>query len=75
MCSVTENVNTIYTNITGVRLLSSATSSRLYHVTIERAGLLDPTALLYAPALMIDYNVHTLQHLTIRENVATGNIL
>ena len=41
-------------------------------MTIEKAGLLDPTALLYSPAIRIDYNVHTLEQLIVRDNVATG---
>ena len=39
---------------------------------IREAGLLDPTALLYSPAVTIDYNVHTLEYLNIHNNVATG---
>jgi len=33
---------------------------------------MDPTAILYSAAIMIDYNVHTLEHLTVSHNMDTG---
>jgi hypothetical protein len=56
----------------GVRLLATASSSRLYNMEVREAGLLDPTALLYSPAISIDYNVHILERLHIHDNIATG---
>ena len=42
------------------------------YVTITRAGLMDPSIVLYTPALKIDYNVHTLENLHIVDNLADG---
>lgn len=53
-------------------MLATARSSRLSNMVIEKAGLLDPTALLYSPALRIDYNIHTVERLHVRDNTATG---
>ena len=57
---------------TGIRFLAKASPSRLVHATVTQAGLMDPTAILYSAAIMIDYNVHTLEHLTVSHNVDTG---
>ncbi|ESN96923.1 hypothetical protein HELRODRAFT_178722 [Helobdella robusta] len=56
----------------GVRFLGSASSSRMSHVVIEGAGLNDPSVPVYVPALKIDYNVHALNHLSIRNNAHDG---
>lgn len=42
------------------------------YVTISDAGLMDPATVAYAPALKIDFNVHTLTNLQIMNNLADG---
>ena len=56
----------------GISFLATAASSRIRHAVITRAGLMDPTAIIYSPALRIDYNIHTLEYLQIIDNVDDG---
>ena len=42
------------------------------HSIISEAGLLDPSSFLYSPAIQIDYNVHTLEHITVTNNLFDG---
>lgn len=44
----------------------------MVYTTLQHAGLMDPTAILYSPALRIDYNIHTLEHLNIIDNQDDG---
>ena len=60
--------------ISGIHFLTTARPGRIEHAVITEAGLKDPTALLYSPAIHIDYNVHTLQHLHI-SNIMSDGIL
>jgi len=61
--------------VVGIRFLTSARASRLYHVTVTGAGLMDPAAIIYSPAIRIDYNVHTLERVTVADNVADGVLI
>ena len=61
--------------IVGIRFLTSAVPSRLYHVSVSGAGLMDPAAIIYSPAIRIDYNLHTLEHLAVSDNLADGLII
>ena len=56
----------------GIRFTASARSSRLAHSEVSEAGLLDPSSFLYSPAIQIDYNVHTLEHLLVTNNLFAG---
>jgi len=60
---------------TGIRFLASAVPSRLYHVSVSGAGLMDPAAVIYSPAIRVDYNVHTLQHVGVVDNLADGLVV
>ena len=60
------------TYFTGVRLLATAQPSTFDYVTITDTGLMDPTVVLYAPAIHIDYNRHRLERLTITRAMADG---
>jgi len=55
--------------------LTSARPSRLEHVTVTGAGLMDPAEVTYSPAIRIDYNVHTLLRLSISDNLADGVLI
>ena len=59
-------------SLSGIRFLAKASPSRLVHTTVSQAGLMDPTAFLFSSAIMIDYNVHTLEYLTVSDNMGTG---
>ena len=59
-------------NFSGVRLLATAQPSTFDYVTITDTGLMDPTVVLYAPAIHIDYNRHRLERLTITRGMADG---
>ena len=59
----------------GIRFLTSAWPSRLQHVSVTGVGLTDPSAVIYSPAIRIDYNVHTLEHVTISDNLADGVLI
>ena len=59
----------------GVRFLTSAVPSRLEHVSVTGAGLMDPAEVIYSPAIRIDYNVHTLLRLSIYDNLADGLLI
>ena len=61
--------------VVGIRFLTSAMPSRLYHVSVTGAGLMDPAAIIYSPAIRIDYNVHTLERVTIADNLADGVLI
>lgn len=50
----------------------SARPGFLKHAVITEAGLLDPSAIMYAPAIQLDYNVHVLQYLRVHNNMASG---
>ena len=56
----------------GIRFTASARASRVTHSIISEAGLLDPSSFLYSPAIQIDYNVHTLEHITVTNNLFDG---
>ena len=45
------------------------------YVNISGAGLADPGAVIYSPALRIDYNLHTLEHITVENNMADGIVI
>ena len=55
-----------------MRFLAKAQPSRMVHTEVTEAGLMDPAAIIYSSAIKIDYNTHTLEHLTIQNNVADG---
>lgn len=55
--------------------MTSAVPSRLYHVSVTDVGLMDPAAITYSPAIRIDYNVHTLEHVTVADNLADGVVI
>ena len=59
----------------GIRFLASAVPSRLVHVSVTGAGLMDPAAIIYSPAIRIDYNVHTLERITVADNLADGVLI
>jgi len=59
----------------GMRFVARADPSRMRYVNISGAGLADPTAIVYSAALRIDYNVHTLEHLTVENNMADGIVI
>jgi len=61
--------------IAGVRFLTSAVPSRLVHVSVSGAGLMDPAAIIYSPAIRVDYNVHTLERLSVVDNLAGGVVI
>jgi len=61
--------------IAGVRFLTSAVPSRLVHVSVSGAGLMDPAAIIYSPAIRVDYNVHTLERLSVAGNLAGGVVI
>ena len=61
--------------VVGIRFLTSAVDSRLYHVSVTGAGLMDPAAIIYSPAIRIDYNLHTLERITVAENLADGVLI
>ncbi len=53
-------------------MLATAQRSTFDHVTITDTGLMDPTVILYSPAIHIDYNRHRLERLTITRTMADG---
>lgn len=59
----------------GIRFLARAEPGRLSYVNISGAGLSDPAAVRYSAALRIDYNLHTLEHLTVENNMADGIVI
>jgi len=59
----------------GMRFLASASSCRLQHVSVTGTGLMDPAAIIYSPAIRIDYNLHTLEHITVSDNLADGVLI
>jgi len=61
--------------VAGIRFLTSAMASRLVHVSVTGAGLMDPAAIIYSPAIRIDYNLHTLERVTIADNLADGVVI
>jgi hypothetical protein len=56
----------------GVQFAAKATPSRMVYTTVSHAGLMDPAAILFSPAIKISYNTHTLEHLIIEDNMADG---
>jgi len=62
-------------SVVGIRFLASAEPSRLYHVSVTGAGLMDPAAILYSPAIRVDYNVHTLERIVVADNLADGLVV
>jgi hypothetical protein len=44
-------------------------------VNVSGAGLSDPAVALYSPAIRIDYNLHTLEYLTVENNMADGIVI
>ena len=62
-------------SVVGIRFLASAVPSRLYHVSVTGVGLMDPAAVIYSPAIHIDYNVHTLERVTVSDNLADGVLI
>jgi len=65
----------LHITISGMRFIASARSSRMSYVSISGAGLMDPSSVLYAPALKVDYHVHSLDHLVISDNSADGLVI
>ncbi|XP_074661276.1 protein bark beetle-like [Tubulanus polymorphus] len=56
----------------GVHLTVTARSSKLIHMKMDKAGLLDYSKLTYGPAIQIDYNEHYLSNLDISECRSSG---
>lgn len=48
------------------------TESRINHLTIEKAGLLDFVEMTYAPGFRIDYNFYSMSHITVKNCVSDG---
>ena len=58
--------------VLGVQITANGGQSRLRHVVIEEAGLLDYFTNHFIPALQIDRNNHLLSHLTITKSSSSG---
>ncbi|UYV80531.1 hypothetical protein LAZ67_19000487 [Cordylochernes scorpioides] len=56
----------------GVRLGMEAKESSLKNVIIEQAGLFDYALHLFRPALLVDFNRHILEKLTLQSNTDSG---
>ena len=54
-----------FTHVSGMRFLATARPGRLEYMSVTKAGLLDPSTIWYAPAIKVDYNVHTMHHLQV----------
>lgn len=46
----------------------------IHHFVVEQAGLADFNGPQFSPALQIDWNYHTFNHLTIQDNYWTGTV-
>lgn len=46
--------------------------TRINHLTIERAGLLDFVEMSYTPAFRIDYNFYSMSYITVKDCVSDG---
>ena len=62
----------VYVLCVGIHFTATATPGRLAHSTITGAGLLDPSSFQYTPSVLLDYNVHTISHLQVMDNLETG---
>ncbi len=56
----------------GVHFLTTARSSLMKYTVVTEAGLMDPTLIIYSPAIKISYNVHTMENLLITGNEHDG---
>ena len=65
-------MSTSFYFVLGVHFLATARSGLMRYTNVKGAGLLDPSLIWYAPAIKIDYNIHTLEHLTVTHSMSTG---
>ena len=59
----------------GIHFTATAVPGKLSHSEVTGAGLLDPSSFEYSPAVLIDYNVQTLAHLHVHDNLQTGVLI
>ena len=57
---------------TGIRFTMTAQPSTIHYTIVKKAGLMDPTLGIYAPAVTIDYNRHSITHSLIMSNLDDG---
>jgi len=70
--NVSDNSTELCRCLIGIHLLGNAMSSVIRYTTVSGAGLMDPSLTLYSSAIKIDYNIHTLDHITVQDNLADG---